>query len=104
MSILRCVDADQCGTAGHSGQLAVPLLNLLVLNQGVGQAFRNLLIGFRLRLRLDGGLLGFRLCIGDGHLLVGFRLGNGGGVLDLLAVSVLLGNGLLLDGRIVGFL
>ena len=44
----------------------------------------------------NGSLLGFRLCIGDRHLLIRFRLGNGGFILDLLLICVLLCNGLLL--------
>lgn len=38
MSLLRSVDADQRSTAGHRGQLAIPLLDLLVLDQGVRQS------------------------------------------------------------------
>jgi hypothetical protein len=38
--LLLCrVNAHQCITATHSGQLSIPLLDLLVLDQRIGQAF-----------------------------------------------------------------
>ena len=96
--LLLCrVNAHQCITAAHSGQLTIPLLDLLVIDQRIGQAFRQFAVCLCLCICGNGSLLGFRLCIGDRHLLIRFCLGNGGFILDLLLICILLCNGLLLD-------
>ena len=70
--------------ASHRGQLAVPLLNLLVLNQLFRQTLCDLPVRLGLRFRFDGGLFRFRLGIRDRYLLIGFRLCDGGFILNLL--------------------
>nr|DAR21662.1 MAG TPA: hypothetical protein [Caudoviricetes sp.] len=102
--LLCRVNAHQCITATHSRQLSIPLLDLLVIDQRIGQAFCQFAVCLCLCICGNGSLLGFCLCIGDRHLLIGFCLGNGGFVLDLLLICVLLCNGLLLDGFVIGIL
>ena len=103
--LLLCrVNAHQCITAAHSGQLTIPLLDLLVIDQRIGQAFCQFAVCLCLCICGNGSFLGFRLCIGDRHLLIRFCLGNGGFILDLLLICILLCNGLLLDGFVIGIL
>nr|DAQ04473.1 MAG TPA: hypothetical protein [Caudoviricetes sp.]DAU31937.1 MAG TPA: hypothetical protein [Caudoviricetes sp.] len=99
--LLCRVNAHQCITAAHSRQLTIPLLDLLVLDQRIGQAFCQFAVCLCLCFCGNGSLLGFRLCIGDCHLLIRFCLGNGGFILDLLLICILLCNGLLLDGFVI---
>ncbi len=65
---------DRAAAAADLWQLAVPLVDLFVFNDLVGERFVQLFVGCGVALRLD--FCRFRRClrVGDGGLLFGFRL------------------------------